>query len=513
MYFKLANFDFTLSRPENPQLKHPAIIQTLARRSWWFGPVARSSASASAMNSVGSASALPRLSRNNSKSGLASRERLGPWGLAAPHLATADGMLGSIGTRPAVRRPHRVQPLALQAAPAPLSSIGDDSVARTLDFLSLDGDGDAPPHSPDGLPVTPVKLCLPEPQPELRYAPPSLLKGPSSTHRASRAASAGALRAPGDAQPGMYPELPSLHSTAQPEAQPELATASAVAGEAAAPSRLPHAPRPRKKSVSTLEAAPLGQPHRQAAPWPSDAPGTRDGARDGRRASLGDVGALGGGAAEQGEAEGRRASWGGGAAEHGCLDSMSREQMSGSLRLLSTHRKQRAASADVLGSAARRVRPPPTMDAAEPPSPAAAAAAFVVADQPAHRRVSLVAALEPHSELLPPSLLPPSLLPPSRPVASAQVQPQPVQAPPAQVLPAQVLPAQTAAARPQSAHHLQQRAAKPPSRPLGGSSHYNQRRGEAEAERLPPPPPSPMQTEGAAAQPQPQQQPQPQPTT
>ena len=248
------------------------------------------------MNSVGSASALPRLSRNNSKSGLASRERLGPWGLAAPHLATGDGMLGSIGTRPAVRRPHRVQPLALQAAPAPVSSIGDDSVARTLDFLSLDGDGDAPPRSPEGLPVTPVKLCLPEPQPELRYAPPSLLKGPTSTHRATRAASAGALRAPGDA------ELPSLHSTAQPEAQPELGTASAVAGEAAAPSRLPHAPRPRKKSLSTLEATALGQPHRQAAPWPSDAPGTRDGARDGRRASLGDVGALGGGGAGPGEA-------------------------------------------------------------------------------------------------------------------------------------------------------------------------------------------------------------------
>ena len=100
------------------------------------------------MSSVGSASALPRLSRNNSKSGLASRERLGPWGLAAPHLATADGMLGSIGTRPLVRRPHRVQPLALQAASAPLSSCDDDNVARTLDFLTLDGDGDAPPRSP-----------------------------------------------------------------------------------------------------------------------------------------------------------------------------------------------------------------------------------------------------------------------------------------------------------------------------------------------------------------------------
>ena len=132
------------------------------------------------MDSVGSASALPRLPRNNSKSGLASRERLGPWGLAALHLATADGMLGSIGTRPAVRRPHRVLPLALQAAPAPLSSNADDSVARTLDFLSLDGDGDAPPRSPDGIPVTPVKLCLPEPQPELRYAPPSLVNNEAS---------------------------------------------------------------------------------------------------------------------------------------------------------------------------------------------------------------------------------------------------------------------------------------------------------------------------------------------
>lgn len=173
-----------------------------------------------------------------------------PWGLAAPHLARAgsapDGVM--VATRAGPRRPHRVQPLP----PKPVAPL-PDNVARTLQFSSPSSErDDALADGEREQPVTPVKMAMPEPEPELRYgAPPSSsLKG-TATHRSARAASAGpadaAFRAAGPPA-AKQPNLSQLQP--MPGITRAAHQADDMSSEAPA-SRLP-LPRPRKKPEPAL---------------------------------------------------------------------------------------------------------------------------------------------------------------------------------------------------------------------------------------------------------------------